>query len=451
MHRRRVLAVTGSLLAGALAGCSAPDPSISPDPTATPQPTAAEPTSNPSIDEATLDALVSDTNVFSLDLFREITGESPGKNRLVSPLSVTTTMAMAYTGARGETRTQMNKALNYSVGADTLHAAFNALQRTLNERGEDLDPEDRPSTFDEDDDPVPFELTLVNAVWGQADYPFEEDYLRILEDHYGGGLREVDYRADPEAARETINEWVAAQTANRIEELLPQGALNALTRLVLTNAVYFTANWQDPFDAENTESASFTPLEGTTTKVPMMQKEEQIPYGTVDRTKAIELPYLGGEVSMLVVLPPENELTEYERNLDESRLQALIDALERQQVEVALPKFSFDDSQTLKPILQSLGMKQAFDPTAADFSAIADPASTQEQLYLYDVYHDTDITVDETGTEAAAATGTVIGATSTSPEPVRFIADRPFLFAIRDRPTGAILFLGRVVDAGQAQ
>ncbi len=444
MHRRRLLALSGSLLVGALAGCSAPEPED------TPQPNLAEPALTPNVEESTLDDLVRETNTFSMDLYREIADESATENGLVSPLSVSTALAMAYAGARGETRTEMASTLNYTLEGP-LHETFNALQRALNERSEALDPEALPAKFDESDEPVPFDLSLVNAVWGQEDFPFDDEYRQILADHYGGGLNEVDYRRDPEAARQTINEWVAEQTAARIDELLPKGSLTTLTRLVLTNAVYFKANWQDPFDKADTESGTFTPLDGAPATVPMMHKTGPTAFAKTNGIKAIDLPYLGADVSMLLILPAEGTVRDFEAELDGERVQTIVDSLERQETNVTIPKFSFADSHGLRRALKALGMEAAFEQSAADFSGMADLSGTQKRLYLSQVFHDTDITVDETGTEAAAATGAVVGYTSAPSETAEFVADRPFVFAIRDRPTGAILFLGRVVDAGAAQ
>lgn len=443
MHRRRLLALSGTLLAGALAGCSAPSPRSDGD--------APEPRVEPDVDAETLAELVGDANTFSTALYHETTADSPTENAIVSPLSVTTTLAMAYAGARGETRSQMGQALEYSLDDEELHPAFNALQRELNARAAELDAADLPGGYESEDDPVPFELSLVNAVWGQSGFPFEEAYLELLADHYGGGLREVDYTADPDRARRTINDWVAGQTAGRIDELLPQGALDTLTRLVLTNAVYFRANWHEPFDPEDTGQAPFTPLQGSPAAVPMMTNTDQVPYAAVDGTQAVELPYLGGDVSMLFLLPPAGEFESVEARLDSKLVSTVVEALETREGSLAIPKFEFGDGHKLKPALETLGMPEAFDPQAADFSGMADIEDTGERLYIDDVYHDTYIGVDETGTEAAAATGAVIGYTSAPAETFEFVADRPFLFAIRDRPTGAILFLGRVVDAGAAQ
>lgn len=443
MHRRRLLALSGALIAGALAGCSAPIPR--------PASESGSPDVVPDVEATTLETLVTDANTFSLDLYREATGDSPAENSLVSPLSVTTTLAMAYAGARGETRSQMRDALRYSLEEARLHPAFNALQRELNDRSEAIDTEELPEHFDPDDDPVPFELSLVNAVWGQTGFPFEEAYLEVLADHYGGGLTEVEYRSDPEGARETINDWVAAQTEDRIDELLPAGALDSLTRLVLTNAVYFQANWQEPFDPEDTESAPFTPLSGSAVDVPMMHTQTHLPYAEIEGAKAIELPYLGGDVSMVFILPETGHFEAFETTLDMETLSSIVTSLDRNEGTVAIPKFEFGTGMQLKQALETLGMTAAFDRQVADFSGMADLEATDERLFVDDVYHDTYIAVDETGTEAAAATGAVIGYTSAPQEQFEFVANRPFLFAIRDRPTGAVLFLGRVVDAGEAQ
>ena len=443
MHRRRLLALSGSLLAGALAGCSAPTPLSGIE--------ATGPNVDPDVEEATLSRLVSDTNAFSIDLYDRMVAEDAAGNTIASPLSVTTTLAMAIAGARGDTRAQMQETLRYSLEGNDLHEAFNALQRDLADRGEEIDPESLPQDYDESDDAVPFELSLVNAVWGQTGFPFEDEYLQVLSDHYEGGLRETDFKADAERARRGINGWVADETQDRIDELLPEGSLDSLTRLVLTNVVYFKANWQFPFEADATEQQPFTALDGSTSEVPMMGLSETLPYAEVNGAKAVELPYLGGTVSMVLILPPEGSFEEYETEFDAETFSTIVDELEQTEGSVDLPRFEFSGSSKLKPMLEAMGMESAFEPREADFSGMVDLEATDENLYLSEVFHDAYIGVDETGTEAAAATGAVVGLTSAPLEPFEFVADRPFMLAIRDRPTDAILFLGRVVDAGAAQ
>jgi serpin B len=442
MHRRHLLALSGSLLAGAVAGCSAPSP-----------PDTSEPTTDgpPAVDPTALETLVADTNAFSMTLYDRLVRAEPEANAVVSPLSVSTALAMAEAGARGETREQMRSALRYSLGEDRLHAAFEALLAALSEREAAIDPDTLPEEYAEDDDPVPFQLSLVNAVWGQASYPFRAAYLDLLDAHYGGGFRDVNYVADPEAARETINAWVDEQTAGRIEELLPRDALDEYTRLVLTNAVFFAANWQHPFPVEDTGPAPFHPLDGEPVAVSTMSRENRAPYVEIEGVQALDLPYVGNEVSMLLVLPPAGEFRAVEEGFSADRLDRIVDALEKRRGRIALPRFEFGGEFALKQPLTAMGMPVAFDRKRADFSGMADLAATGERLFVDDVYHDTFVAVDETGTEAAAATGVVVGTETGGPDPFAFVADRPFLFFVRDRPTGTVLFAGRVVDAAAAQ
>lgn len=474
MNRRQLLALTAALAAGGLAGCTSDDdgpgsgndtptdpetgaPGESPpktptsgDPTksdfGTPAPTIAD----PGIEDGMLAELVAGTNTLAFDLYDESVSGADG-NTLVSPVSVTTALAMTYAGARGETRTQMRGALTYALDDEALHDAFAALQRELSDRGDEIDPGDLPSNYGPQDDPVPFQLNLVNALWGQGDVPFRDEYLSIVESHYGSVFREVDYTADPKAARSEINDWVADRTDERITDLLPEGSIKRRTRLVLTNAMYFLANWQHPFQTETTEDKPFTALDGSTIDVPMMSQEAMLPYAAVDGAEAIDLPYVGTDVSMLVVLPPEGEFEAYEASLDRGVLAGLVDALESREGTLQLPRFEFDSPFALKDALKALGMPVAFNENRADFSGMANLDQVGGNLYLSDVYHKTYVKVDESGTEAAAATGVVVDFESAPADPYKFVADRPFLFAIRDRPTGTVLFLGRVVDAGAAQ
>lgn len=445
MNRRRTLALSGALFAGALAGCTtgALLPRSDDD--------SSDPAITPSITEERVAELVRETNGLAFDLYDELVSTAPDENLLASPVSITTALAMAYAGARGNTRDQMREALRYTLEDDTLHNAFNALQRALADRGEDIDEADRPSDYDAEDDPVPFQVDLVNAVWGQADYPFRERYLSTVANHYGGGLREVDYRSDHEAAREEINAWVATQTADRIEELLPPGALNHFTRLVLTNAIYFVANWHHPFETSATSDETFTTLDGSRADVAMMTQRETVPYAEVDGAKAVDLPYIGEDVSMLVILPPVGRFEPYEQAFSRTVLDQIVGTLDAREGTVSLPRFEFESKFALKEPLGALGMPMAFDSSNADFSGIAGHEETNENLYIDDVYHNTYIAVDEEGTEAAAATGVVVNVVSAPSDPFEFVADRPFLFAIRDRPTDTVLFLGRMIDAESAQ
>ena len=460
VNRRRLLAVSAALAVGGLAGCLGEGPGDGNG--------GADPGGSPDVDDETLAAAIRGANGFTFDLYgrlAEAADEEGDPNLFASPLSVTTALAMTYAGAREQTREEMRAAMRYDLGDEDgdsadgppdepLHGSFADLLQRLNERGEGIDPDDLPDAYDEEDEPVPFELSIVNAVWGQEGYPFLAEYLELVETYYGAGLREVDYETDPEGARETINEWVAAQTEDRIDELLPEGSLDELTRLVLTNAIYFAANWAEPFEEGGTELAEFSTLERDTVDVPMMRNGDvQLPYGEASLSGgdvlAVELPYVGDQVSMLVVLPEHGEFEGTADAFDGEELETVLDALESREGSVELPRFEFESGFQLKPALEELGMMEAFDPEEANLTGMYDPddpAAGGENLYVDDVYHDTFVAVDEEGTEAAAATGVVVKAESAPADPFEFVADRPFLFLIRDRPTDALLFFGRVGD-----
>ncbi len=441
MDRRHALALSGALLTGALAGCAEALPSRDdPDPDAVPGP-------QPDIDDAALRELVHQTNGFTFELYRTLLDDRPDKNFIGSPVSVSVALAMTHAGARGDTRSQMREVLRYTLEDEALHGAFDTLQQELAERGEDVNPAaSAGEKYGDEDDPVPFELSLVNALWGQEDVPFKDQYLDVLTASFGAGFQEVDYTADPEAVRQEINGWVAGETNERIENLLPAGAVDAQTRLVLVNAIYFLANWNHPFEVSATERESFAALDGGEHEVPMMQGNRSWQYAEVDGTQAVELPYVGDEVSMLVILPPAGAFESYERSFDGETLAELVGALESREGSVELPRFEYETSVTMGDTLEAMGMRAAFDLAEADFGDMAQLDQMGGNLFIDQVYHDAYIGVDEEGTEAAAATGVVVSVTSAPMDPFAFTADRPFLFVIQDRKTETVLFLGRVVD-----
>lgn len=445
MDRRRYLSVSSALIAGALAGCTAPATSQADISASAP----STPALQPDVDDDTLDELVAGTNTFALDLFDELRTADDAENLLISPISATIALTMTYAGASGTTREQMREAIGYTLDDEQLHATFNELQRTLSGRGKNLDEDDLPSDYDKTDDPVPFQLSLVNSIWGQAGVPFRDDFQTTLENHYGGSLNQADFAENPDGVREAINAWIADQTDDQLEELLPAGSITSQTVLVLTNAIYFMANWRHPFDEDRTEPADFTALDGSTSTVQMMSQDVQVPAATIDGTQAVELPYVGGTTGMLIVAPPADEFEAYERTFDVEELGRIVDALEPQRGYVNLPRFEFDSAFTLENSLEALGMTAAFDPDTANFSRMADLSETGGNLFVDQVYHDTHVAVDEQGTEAAAATGSVMNFVSRPPTVLN--ANRPFLFVIRDRPTGTVLFTGHVVDASAAQ
>ncbi len=435
MHRRRLLALAGALTAGAIAGCADRFPMNGE--------TRAQgaPGIEPDIDDEELRALVAETNGFTFDLYEQLVLDTSDDNLFVSPVSIAIAMAMTYAGAEGDTREQMRETLRYPLEGEVLHETFNGLQRALLEREAEA-VIDRGGRYHEDDEPVPFELSIVNGLWGQEDYGFHDEFMQGIEDHYFADVQSVDFSAEPDATREEINRWVADHTGDRITELLPEGSIDGLVRLVLVNAIYFLANWKHPFPPDATETATFTALDGTTHDIDFMHENRSWKHATVDGTQVVELPYIGDSIAMSVLLPPDGEFESFERELDGETLASMLDQLEHRDGTVQLPRFTIESKMRLSNVLAALGMPDAFDPETADFTGMAG----DEQLHIDEVYHDSWISVDEEGTEAAAATGVVMRTISAPADPFTFSANRPFLFVIRDRDTDTILFLGRVVD-----
>jgi serpin B len=324
----------------------------------------------------------------------------------------------------------MAAVLGIGADQDAWHAGRNRLELTL------TDAASRPPLVS---GAVPLTLEPTNAVFGQADYPFKTDFLDLLATDYGAGLQTVDFAADPEAGRLAINAWVAQRTHDRIEELLSQGAIDELTRMVLVNAIYFKASWVYPFDPDQTAPAPFHLLDGSTSEVPMMHAGPRTSYSVGDGWQAIRLPYYGA--SMLVIVPDEGRFLEVEALLDPAFIANVETLLGEAQVTLTMPKWESESSLGLIPVLQEMGVHDLFDPYRADLSGIADAS----QLYVTDVVHQANVTVDENGTEAAAATAVVVGDTS-APQPVTLTIDRPFIYLIRDGATGEMLFLGRLLE-----
>lgn len=421
--RREVLSLSGALAGAALAGCLGQASSQDPE---------------PSVSDETLSALARTNAAFALALHRELVARSDEPNVFASPHSVSVAMAMLFAGARGETEREMAEAMRYELPQEGLHPAIEALSAALDRRAADADD---PGLLDRlRGREAAFDLSVANALWGNEAYPYRESYLDLLDDHYGTGLRQVDF-ADPEATRTEINDWVAEETGDRIEEVLPAGSIRPNTRLVVTNAIYLLADWAKQFDPEKTAEGEFTAIDGTSTTTPMMRQTADFPATLTDGVALVELPYVGEEVSMVVIVPDGNsvEIEPFEADLTVDRLDGLLSELETAEVEVVLPRFEFGFEAHLNEVLARLGMERAFDIGRAEFGGIADA-----DLAIADVFHESYVAVDEAGTEAAAATA----ASGADSAPPRVIADRPFLFLIRDRPTGAILFLGRVGDAG---
>jgi len=375
--------------------------------------------------------LVEGNSAFAFELYQALKGEEG--NLFYSPYSISLALAMTYAGAHGETAEQMADTLQFLLDQDKLHPAFNWLDAELAKRGEGAEGKDGEG----------FRLNIVNAIWGQKDYEFLSAFLDILAENYGAGLRILDFITETEQSRLTINDWVSDQTEGRIEDLIPQGAIDEWTRLVLTNAIYFNAAWEYPFDEDITADGLFYLLDGGQITVPMMRQMESFGYTEGEGYQAIELLYDGGELSMVILLPEAGEFEVFEEGVQAQQVSDIISDLQPTEVALTMPKFEFDSEFSLKDTLAGMGMPIAFS-SAADFSGM----TGNPELFISDVVHKAFVAVDEAGTEAAAATAVIMKLTAVPEPPVEVTIDRPFIFLIRDIETGAILFVGRVLNPG---
>ena len=364
--------------------------------------------------------LVRGNNAFALELYGRLR-ERPG-NLFLSPYSISTALAMTYAGARGQTADQMARALHFPLPPDRLPAAYEPLISSIHGGPE----------------PRPYQLLVANALWGREGLEFRPEYLRVVEAHFGAGLFRVDFRS-PEPARRTINAWVADKTRDKIGELIGPGALAPETLLVLTNAIYFKGDWLTPFPRSDTWDEDFHAAGPGRVRVPMMHRTGRLGYAERDGFQALELPYKGDALAMLVLLPRTTDgLAVLEGTLSLDGL----DMRERRLVRVSFPRFRLEGGFALQEVLAAMGMPDAFR-READFSGM----TGRREPFISAVLHKAYVDVNEQGTEAAAATGVVMRPTAAPVDrPVEFRADHPFLFLIRDRRTGSILFLGRVAN-----
>jgi len=419
-------------LAMTAAACGDATQAAGPDPTPAPVSDLSRvvsPASALDIEEA-----VAGNRLFSVESYLELASLADG-NLVLSPASIRLALAMTWAGAGGATAEQMAEVLHFDLPADQMHAALNAVDALLASRNR----QESPGPNDEERKVV---LTIANALWGQDGYGFMSDFLDTLAVNYGAGMHLVDFEADAEAARMTINDWVSDFTNERIPELIPGGVLSELTRLVLTNAVYLDATWARPFDPNETWDNEFATLDGRVVTAEVMHRTGEFRYSNGEDWQAVEIPYIGNELAMLVLVPDDGAFTGVE-----GQLAAVMDTarqgLRPASVALGLPKWEFRTQAGLVPMLRALGMGDAFDPALADFAAM----TGTPELFISDVVHEAFIKVDEAGTEAAAATAVVMDLRAALPgEMVQLEIDRPFLFALQDTGTGQILFLGRVAD-----
>ena len=369
--------------------------------------------------------VVQGNNAFAFDLYGKLS-QQENDNLLFSPYSISTALAMTYAGARGETEAEMAKVLRFGLPQQRLHPAFAVLIANLNS-------EDRKG----------YTLSVANRLWGQRGYGFLPDFLKTTKDRYGAELAMLDFAGNTEQARRTINLWVEDQTQQKIKDLIAKGVLDQLTRLVLTNAIYFKGTWKSQFDEKQTRGLPFAVSPDKRLNVPTMHQKARFRHAALPDCQVLDLPYSGEDLSMLVVLPKKVDgLAELEKSLTVDKLKTWTSRLHWSKIHVFLPKFKMACQFQLKSVLAEMGMAQAFDSRRADFSGM----TPKPDLFISAVIHKAFVDVNEEGTEAAAATAVVMKLRSRPKPPPVFRADHPFMFLIRDNRTGSILFLGRVMN-----
>jgi serpin B len=369
-----------------------------------------------------IDSVIEANNQLALELYNQFKDEE--ENIFFSPYSISTALAMTYEGARGQTAQEMQSVFHFPEEDSVRRPAMAAVYNQINQ-------EDSK-----------YQLNTANALWAQEDYPFLNEYINLIDQYYGGRATNLDFIREAEKSRKTINDRVAQQTKDKILDLIPAGVLNELTRLVLTNAIYFKGQWLTQFDEKDTQEEDFRVGPEKTIKIPMMSLtngETEFDYLETEELQILEMPYNGEELSMLVLLPKEDDLAALEESLNLDNLNQWREMLNQQPVNVFMPKFTFETKYFLKQDLQEMGMPTAFS-MQADFSGM----DGTKDLFISKVIHQAFVEVNEEGTEAAAATAVVIELKSVGPSVAVFRADHPFIFLIQDSQSGNILFLGRV-------
>jgi serpin B len=397
------------------------------------------------------DLAATSTNQLAVDLHRQLATD--GENLCVSPYSIESALAMTFAGADGQTRTELARVLHFPNDGGAVPASFASLQHSLEDMSKKtVTIAERLKETGGSSEPIA--LAIANRLFAQKGYEFRDSFLALVKQNFGAAFEPLDFVADASGATHHINQWVAGQTRDRIRDLIPAGALNETTRLVLANAIYLKAPWADPFPEGGTKQEPFHIRGNTPVDVPMMRQENKhFGYAKREGFTAVSLPYFGEELQFLVLVPDKvNGLSALEAKLTAEML-AQCAKLEERDVDLHLPKFKFEPPTiALAEKFEALGMKTAFNHPAgsANFDRIA-PRKPDDYLYISQVFHKTFIAVDEKGTEAAAATAVAMMAASalrpnTPPPPIEVKVDRPFLYAIQHIPSGVCLFLGRVTD-----
>lgn len=374
-----------------------------------------------------LNNVVDANNQLALDLYSKYKLEEG--NLFFSPYSISSALAMTYEGAKGQTAEEMQAVLHFPDDKDKIRSDFVSIYNELNKADKS------------------YNLTTANALWAQEDYPFVDEYFNVVDEYYDGKVTNLDFKTNTENSRITINNWVEDKTNDKIKDLIPAGILDSTTRLVLTNAIYFKANWSNQFDAEDTRDGEFKLSSGQGVDAQMMHKTSSYNYGETNNLQILEMDYLGNELSMLIILPKGNNVNQIENIFSKEKLIDWKNDMQTEKVRVTLPKFKFETKYFMADDLKEMGMPTAFKYPDADFTGM----SSTDELYIGEVIHQTFVEVAEYGTEAAAATAVIMKAGSAGPteEPKIFNADHPFIFIIQQKDSENILFMGRMSDPSE--
>lgn len=387
---------------------------------------------SPSVTPERIQELANDNTAFALLFYNQIRHNEG--NIIFSPISLSLALSMTMAGAETTTENAMLEALQLTLPEEEVYPAYNALLLAINQSEQENLENSEDSNF---------QLNIANSLWAQSGYSYQQAFLDILAKNFGAGVNNVNFIQDPEAAREAINGWVEEETEEKIKDLIPAGAISDLTRLVLANAIYFKGAWRYQFDTSSTYEAPFNLLDGSAIDVNMMKLDsERLQYYQGQNYEAISLPYMSPDFAMTIIVPELTAFNDFETSITPEFMNTLRERMAYEQVELEMPKFDFESTINAKEALKNLGMEEAFVAGMADFSGITE----EEELLITDVLHKATITVDEEGTEAAAATAVIVGLTSMPPEPISLKIDRPFMFFIQHQPTGSILFMGRVTQ-----
>ena len=406
--------------------------------------------------QSALPGAVAANNAFALDLYTQLLseqGDAGASNVLTSPISASLALTMTYAGAVGQTATGMASALHFGAAASSIFDGQNALSQALASRASAAFS-NAQQLASEADEQAPsqsdYDLTVVNSVWGEQTYPWAAPFLNILAQSYGTGVYLQDFINQFDQARLNINAWVSSETSDKINNLLPEGSLDSTTRMVLVNAIHLKLPWELAFAVSATATDTFTKADGTTVSPSFMNQTLTVPYVDDGQAQVVGLPLTGGQVSVLIALPHADVgLATYEANLTAGSA-ALVQPATQSYVRLSLPKATFTSPTfSLKIALQAMGMSQAFDKDLADFSGMCASLPDGGRLYISDVLQKAMVAMQETGVEAAAATAVIMNRTAATiqlPTPTPMVVNRPYLVAIVDVPTGAILFLGHIED-----